>query len=291
MDRRTYLSLTATATLAGAAGCQDALSGTETEDDDDDDDDTSTPGAADGSVAAWRRWIPAELVVGTGAEVLMLDTNRAKSELPAQTYEQFQITQIASALGVEESNIDRLTGVQRGDDDNDVVLTGSYTPSEILEALEVSDSEVSSYQGYQIIEGQQFAIGTDAILLSQNYETLIDTHAGARPYLGQDDADWNQLLTSIQDATLAVATPGTVGDDSSIQADKSGVTVDAAEGSGARIAIYVHFGSESDAEAAMETAREEFVDNATGNSDVDIQRFERQGSRIIVEGTTPNFDF
>lgn len=35
MDRRTYLSSTATATLAGATGCQDALSGTETEDDDD----------------------------------------------------------------------------------------------------------------------------------------------------------------------------------------------------------------------------------------------------------------
>jgi len=287
MDRRTYLSLTAAATLTGAAGCQDALSGS----DDDTEDGTSTPGGTDGSVAAWRRWIPSELVVGTDAEVLMLDTNRAQSELPTQTYEQFQISQIASALGVSESDIDRLAGVQRTEARSDIVLTGSYTPAEILESLEVSDSDVTTYEGYEVIESQQFAIGSDAIVLSQNYETLIDTHAGSNPYLGQDDADWNQLLTSIQGATLAVATSGTIGDDSSIQADKSGVTVDAAEGSGARIAIYVHFGSESAAEEAMNTAREEFVSGATGDSDVDIDRFERKGSRIIIEGTTPNFDF
>lgn len=288
MDRRTYLSLTATATLAGAAGCQDALNETETEGDEDG---TTTPGGTGGSVAAWRRWIPSELVVGTDAEVLMLDTNRAKSELPAQTYEQFQVGQIAAALGVEESDIDRLTGVEESETESSIVLTGSYTPSEILDTLEVSDSELTTYEGYQIIDEQQFAIGTEAILISSNYETLIDTNAGSRPYLGQDDADWNRLLTSIQDATLAVATPGTVGDDSSIEADKSGVTIDAADGGGARITIFVHYGSESAAEEAMNTTREEFVSGATGDSDVDIDRFERQGTRIIIEGTTPNFDF
>lgn len=41
----------------------------------------------------------------------------------------------------------------------------------------------------------------------------------------------------------------------------------------------------------MNTTREEFVNDATGESDVYIESFERQGSRIIVEGTTPNFDF
>jgi hypothetical protein len=289
MDRRTYLTLTATTALAGAAGCQDTLNGAETEDDTEDG--TTTPDGPSGSAAAWRRWIPSELVDGAAAEVLMLDTNRAKSELPSQTYNQFQIGQIASALGVEESNIDRLTGVEESQTESSIVLTGSYTPSEILTTLEVSDSEVTTYEGYQVIEAQQFAIGDDAIILSSNHETLIDTKGGSKPYLGQEDADWNQLLTSIQDATLAVATPGTVGDDSSIEADKSGVTINAAEGGGARIAIYVHYDSESAAEEAMNTTREEFVSSATGDSDVDIERFGRQGSRIIIEGTTPNFDF
>ena len=285
MDRRHYLSATVTAAFAGVAGCQDALNGGETEDDDE-----TTTGDTGGSVPEWRTWIPSELVVDTDAEVLMLDTDRAKAELPAETYSQFQIGQIAGLLGVEESSIDRMAGVQRGEDDSNLVLTGSYNPSQIIDELEVSDSETETYEGYQVVGGQ-FVIGDSAILVASEYETLIDTHAGQKPYLGANDADWNQLMTSIQDATLGVATYGTVGDDSSIEADKSGVTIDAAEGSGAKITIFVHFDSEAAAEEAMGTARDEFVSGAAGSSDVDIERFERQGSRIIVEGTTPNFDF
>ena len=278
MDRRTYISLTATTAIAGIAGCQTGDSD-ETED--------GTPDET--TVADWRKWIPAELV-GEGSQVLMLDTNRAKAELPANTYEQFQIAQIANALGIEESNIDRMTGVQQGENASNIVLTGSYNPSEIIDDLGTSESDITEYSGYKILQ-EQFAIGSDAIIVAQSYETLIDTKNGQKPYLGKNDDDWNQLLTSIQDSTLAVAAPGTIGDDPTIAADKSGVTIDAADGGGATISIYVHYESESAAEEAMDTAREEFVSGASGTSDVDIQRFEREGNRIIVEGTTPNFDF
>ena len=287
MDRRTYLSVTATAALASIAGCQGSESDTE-----DDDTEAGTPEdtPAGETVLAWREWIPAGLVIGTDAQVMVLDTNRAKAELPAETYTEFQLGQIANALDISESNIDRMAGVQRGENTSDIVLTGSYNPAQVVDALNVEQSNVERYEGYQVVQ-DQFAIGSSAIVVSTNYETLIDTKAGAQPYLGQNDEEWNRLLTSIQDATLGVGTAGTLDDDPTIDASKSGVTINAADGSGARISIYVHYESESAAKEAMDTAREEFVSGATGNDDVDIERFDREGSRIIIEGTTPNFSF
>lgn len=250
MDRRTYLALTSTVAATGLAGCE-SFGGGESESDDESPEDNTE----EATTSAWRKWIPAELLTAEG-QVMTLDIARARSELPDEVVADLNIGQLASALGVEESAMSRMSGPERGPSTNDVVIEGTYDPQEIVENAGGSMDETESYKGYTVVGGQ-IAPGNSAVVVSEEYETLIDTKKSGTGYLGSDDEDWDRLLSTIEDGTLAVAAPGSMGEESSldVNATKSGLTLDASEGSGARIAVYIHFPSESDAETAMDRTR------------------------------------
>lgn len=286
LDRRSALRLGGVAVATLAAGCTDALDGSdETDETDDGGTATDTPVPP----AEFRKWIPASAVGSGDAEIAVLDTDRAADEFPQDEYEDFDIAEVSQQYGVTEDAIDWFIVIQEDGDVQEVAMTGRFDPDDVVQTItEGSDAEAESYGDYQVV-ADQIAVGDSAIVVGEDYADLIDIAEGEGEYLGERDDDWDLLLNSVQEATLIAAGDGWMGNETTdLDPERSGLALDAIDESTAHVEAYLHYESASDAEADLDTARE---DASGGFGDGgELKNVEQDGNRIIVEAETESFD-
>lgn len=294
MDRRNYLLATTATVFGSLAGCSDALDQvSDTSDGDGDDDDEGTPtDDEDGNqLPTWSEWLPASAVVGRAdASVFAGNARRTQSEFPPDAYQELGFGELAQVYGFDEEDLEWLAGVQVRGETETGVMTGSFNPNEILQHLEVPDSRVEEYRGYRVVDSQ-IAIGESGIVFGQSYQTVIDTKEGDEDALGTTGSGWGALLSDVAGGTIVAASTGMFSDPSDIDAERSGAKINASEGSGAAITIYIHFDSAETAANVYENRRDELESEARSEQDTNVSSVEQEGPRIIIAGKTQDFDF
>lgn len=291
--RRRYLRAAGVATLAGLAGCTEGLTGDTADEgtDDGEPESTTTPTErpAASTVPAWTAWIPAASVTSESVPAFALDIQKARSELPQATYEEFSLPQIVDLYGLDPSDMGYLGGTDPDVGDGIDFLTGAFDEADIRSNLDISASEADSYRGYTVVD--DLAFGDEAII-SSNHRTALDTRYGSSTGLDAAGENWTALLSTVGDGTLVgVQAESFIGDSSlSFSVPRSGLEIDADGNGGAILTGHLMFDSERRAETVLDDYERQIRDKATAPAE-SLQRLEQEGTRIVLTLQTDSFDF
>ncbi|MEF8882894.1 MAG: hypothetical protein V5A34_10275, partial [Halapricum sp.] len=237
---------------------------------------------------------PADTFPDQQAEVVVVDVQQARDQFPADAYAEFNFATIADGYGVSESDFEYLIGLSRSGYSDVTAITGNYDPTAIIDHLGVSDDNVETDHGYQIIAGET-AIGESAIIIGSDYDMLVNVRNGETASLGTTD-DWRDLLVAISDGALVSFQQGdALSEDGQSPLDgdveSSAIEIDSAGGSRARTTMHLMFDSETRAQEVLDNNRQAIIDGATEDNGGSLERIEREGKRIVIVIETETFDF
>lgn len=270
-NRRRFMGAAATGAAVGLAGCVDDVLG-------------------GSSGSDYDGWLAADLIedIEDGG-VIHVDVQEVAANWPAEAQEEFDIDEMSTELGIDERNLDGMVIIEEGRGmgaSEQVVLTGSFDPDEIIEGLGIPEDFIdddAEYEGYQILMGE-FAVGDDAIILSSEYETLIDAHNGEAELITDVDEEWESALDNVAGAGISG-----VALESDEDAELMGFAMDVSNGDVA-VTIYGHFEDEAAAEDGRDEieaeAEEDFVDE-----EGEIESIEVDGNVVILEATIYDFEW
>jgi hypothetical protein len=281
MQRRQYL---ATAAFAAAAGCS-SLSG---EDDDDGGGETTTTDDG-GSVSPWRKWLPAnEIQEQPSVTLFANDVTTMREEFPRSAYRQFDLSRISSTYGIETSDMSWFLGLRQSGQTTSAVIVGSFDPANVVESLDPPEGTVEQQGSYRILDNA-IAVSDSAIIITPEYQTYVDVRAGETQRLGAEDDGWAQLLSALEGGTILTATPGTPPYHGNLDAERTGVSIRAADSGGVRMTEHLHFESAERARTVAENRRDELIQQAKSDPDSTLVSFERTDARIRITVDSPDF--
>lgn len=135
-------------------------------------------------------------------------TNFEKVEL-----EEVNLRSLEDYFGINSEDVEELIAVpQFSEDSDEIILTGEFDTEDVLEHLEEHQNAESreSYGDYDIVddpetmqmdtirlEDHQLAIGTDAVVGTQDYESRIDARNGEAPRTQDEYEDFGHILSNM----------------------------------------------------------------------------------------------
>ena len=231
-------------------------------------------------------WLAADLLSDDNdqAGFFYIDVQRVLAEWPEDAQREFEIEGMADELGVEPEDIEGMVVLERSGDlgpEMTVAVTGSFDKDALV--AELSDGmETETFGEYEVIM-DQVAVGTDAVVIGDEYASLIDAHTGEIDRIANTDDEWDAAIRNVADSGLS----GVIYE-SDDDHELLGVAMDA-ENEDVAIEAYVHFDDAETAEAeqaeAEADAEEEFVE------DGEIHEVSVDGTVVIVEGTIYDFEW
>lgn len=284
MSRRASLRVGGAAALSALAGCSGALDeGTNADGD-------ASDGPSGDDPAPFRTWIPASLTEADGPLVIVrADVQRVLSEFPDDVQKDLNVDRMAASHGIPREDIREMLAVAVNGNAQHIVLTGSFDPDAVVESKPGVDPEdTSEYEGYTVITERLLA-SPSAVVISTDYETLVDVERGEAPYLGQHDEEWDRLLSDLAGGTLIGAFEVARSTTSGPSPERIGTAIDSAGGDRAELTGYYEFSSATDAEEYLE--KEQDLASELGDESAEVRSVERDGNRVIVEIETETFDF
>lgn len=184
-SRRSVLGTAAGATTLVAAGCLDALP--LVGDDEADSDDEVPP---------FSEWVPA-----TGVDTLTYGEVPALEGWPDSVQTELGIDQLLAFVPLD--GIESLI-LMEGDVGSTQVFTGSFDPAAVRDELDLPtdpDDEQGDFELYDSI-----AISSDAVVIGDGLERVIDAKRGDTDRLADEDETWHAALTGVRDTPFAAIT-------------------------------------------------------------------------------------
>jgi len=296
--RRRYLLALAGSGAVGMAGCSgngsETPTGSETATDSNTPTtETTTPTDDDsgprksGDVPGWTSWVPAEMVVSQGSDVVAGDVQRLRSDFPSGSSWNRTVQQIVNGFGVDAADMTDMMEIA-GSGGDTTVITGTFDPEAVRSHLGVSNSQTDSYQDFTVLNDST-AVGESAIVQGQ-YRSVLDTRFGSTSALGTTADDWVPLLSTLTDETLVTAEPGYDGDASfSTDPLRHGYIINAGSDGGSVLTAQFLFASESQASTVYDSDRET-LSQQFGSNGRTVRRVEQQGRRIVVATEQDRYD-
>lgn len=273
-DRRAFLALAGSAVVTATAGCL----GDDDDDDANDDPENGEPTLDLGDVPFYQAYVPASAVL-TGEPTMLghVDITAMRDRWPTEIYEDFDIGEIATAIGVDLEAITSLLFVESGGVDEFselAILFGSYDPESIVEHLASMDEAVE--HGDFLVIDESIAIAPEAIILSVYYGDAIDAKASTATRLTEDDPHWEQGARLVGEPEMAMYASDPAEDPWELLA----MALDARDDDQLDLVGYAIFADEATAEAEHETVEDEIRDDLEDGTIDDVYRVENV---IIVE--------
>ena len=278
------------------AGCTGVLDGDDSTDgnggDGNGDDENGDGGNGDGDggptaeLPAHADWLAADLLRSDNDEAgfFYIDVQRVLAEWPEDAQQEFEIEGMAAELGVEPEDLEGMVVLERSGEfgpQMTLAVTGSFDKDALI--AELSDGmETETHGEYEVIM-EQIAVGADAVVIGDEYASLLDAHTGEIDRIADTDEEWDAAMRYVAGAGLS----GVI-----YEADEDhelmGVAMDAENGDVA-VEAYVHFEDAETAEAeqaeAEADAEEEFVEGG------EIHEVSVDANVVIVEGTIHDFEW
>ncbi|AGB16726.1 hypothetical protein Halru_2137 [Halovivax ruber XH-70] len=267
VTRRTLVGAVAAGTATAVAGCTGDLL--------DDDADSS-----DETDAAYEEWLAADLLVDMDAgTVIHADLGRITDSWPEEARSELGLDSLTDSLGVSVDDIDGMLVFQTGR--TGLVLTGSFDRDAVVSEL-AGEAETETVGDYEVVNGA-IAIGSDALVMSADYETLIDARNGDVDRISDVDEEWDAALSGVAGAAMS----GVMFDDAE-SFELMGIAMDA-DGSDITMEARTHYADAETAEAekadAEAEAKAEFVENG------EIQSIRVDGNVVVIEAVLSDFQF
>lgn len=278
MKRRQYLTGACTTGLTLTAGCLD-------DDDGEGDDDDS--GDGNGSqYPAWTAWVPASIVT-LETRVNAIDIDALREEFPADVYAEFQVSDLPSAFGFEATAMDVAASVVSQAGTSLEVITGSFDVASILSNIQATDEVNETYDGFEMIDGRDLAIGSEAIIIGER-RAAIDTNSGEQTPLGRADDDWGQIVPLGGDGTVfsAEAAPFISGQQPPFEVQMIGTTFDSLGGRDLRAMGYYLFESSEKAQEIRENQRDALTNHFLSASEATFNSVEQNEAVLIIDAET-----
>lgn len=269
LDRRTFLGSVAAVSTASVAGCSVLDSG---------------GSSGGGGVPDYADWIPASMAsVDDGSfQTFGIDLGRFDSEFPEQARQEIDVQQLATDVGVEMDALGEFAVVQTGIMTDHSVLTGSFDGDDVVSQLS-GGAETSSYEGFEVIQ-DQIAVDDGAIVISAEYETIVDAGTGSVDRVYEQSGEWEPAFRNVGGGTFTgvVAAPDEDFDLMGIDLNATG------EGDRMQLFAYIHFPSADEAEANTESAQDQVGE---GDETWELVDISVEGNVVVVEGETENLQF
>lgn len=267
LDRRQFLGSLAAVGVASAAGCT-----------------VLDDGGGGGGVPDYADWVPASMAsVDEGTfRTFGVDLGRFDDEFPEQARQEIDVGQLAAGIGVEADALDEFAVLQTGFLSQHQVLTGSFDGEDVVSQLS-GGSETSSYEGFEVVQ-DQIAVDDGAIVISSEYETIVDAGSGSAERVYEQSGEWEPAFRNVGGGTFTGVV--TAPDEDFVL---MGIDLNATgEGDRMQLFAYIHFPSADEAEANTESAQDQVGE---GDETWELVDISVEGNVVVVEGETENLQF
>jgi hypothetical protein len=268
-SRRRYLRTLGAVGTVGLAGCSSPFSETP--------DGTDEPVQTAGSLPEWTGWVPAEPVTSGEHELVGADFEGVQELFPELT-EDWELEAYAADTGVEVDSFSQLIGLSNGSTWEALVLTGSFDAETIRSNNDFWWFQTDSYQGYTTV-GSDIAFG-DGVSITGEYEPVLDRRVGETRPLGEADADWRTLLSTLTGGTLVYAAESSFSSSSLLDFSRAGISYERVDGTTEATQVFM-FDSASDATDVYENQRGRVSAAATRNGGT-TQDISLAGKQVVV---------
>lgn len=269
VSRRSLLGAAAGCTTAAVAGCTGILG---------DDDGDSAAGQA-----VYEEWLAADVLADLDAgTVIYADIREISRSWPDEALSELQLESLTTNLGVSQEDLEGMLVFETGGMSGmGVVLTGSFDQDALVTEI-AGEMETESYGDYEVVNGM-VAIGSSALVMSGEYEALIDARNGDADRISDVDEDWDEALSGVAGSAMSG-----VLFDSAETFELMGIAMDA-DGSDISMEARVHFAdaetAESEKSEAESQAQEEFVESG------EIRDIRVEGNVVVIEAVMSDFQF